>query len=324
MRFRTLTVLLGCVLTLAISAWGQQSPPAPTAHVPTSGTVPMHANPGNTPAPNSANSLNPQLAKTVEAYLREAYAIGKENQIQFGPLKDAILPGFYEVSVEVNSPTRKQAALVYVSKDGKFILQGNVAQLIADPFAENRKLLTIGDSPTIGPDNATVTVYEFSDFQCPHCKVFAESLKEITPKYPQVRFVYKNFPLEQIHPWALSAALAARCALQTSNDAFWKVSDAIFQDQSTLTAEDAPKQLKGYAVAAGVPAAAYDACIANPATKAAIDKDIALGMAIEIGSTPTVFVNGRPLPGGEPQLLEQSVEYELEKTAPIEKAPSIK
>jgi protein-disulfide isomerase len=324
MRFRTLTVLLGCVLTLAISAWGQQSPPAPTAHVPTSGAVPMHANPGNTPAPNPANSLNPQLAQSIEAYVRETFAFGKAFQLQFGPPKDALLPGFYEVPVQVIFQGRTQSAVFYVSKDGKLLIQGNVSRIVADPFADNRKLLTVGDSPTIGPDNATVTVYEFSDFQCPHCKVFAESLKEITPKYPQVRFVYKNFPLEQIHPWALSAALAARCALQTSNDAFWKVSDSIFQDQSTLTAEDAPKQLKGYAVAAGVPAAAYDACIANPATKAAIDKDIALGMAVEIGSTPTVFVNGRPLPGGEPQLLGQSIEYELEKTVPIEKAPSIK
>jgi len=311
MRFRT--VLLSCVFALAISAWGQQSP---TAHVPTNGTVPVHTMPGTMAPATSANTLSPEMSQAVENYVRETFAFGKAFQIQFGPAKDAPITGFYEVPLQVNFQGHAQTAIFYVSKDGKLLIQGTVSRISADPFADNRKLLVVGDSPTIGPATAAVTVYEFSDFQCPHCKSFADSLKEITPKYPQVRFVYKNFPLEQIHPWALNAALAARCALQTSNDDFWKVSDAIFQNQSTLTAADAAQHLKDYAVAAGVPAASYDGCIANPATKAAVDKDSTLGMALEIGSTPTVFVNGRPLPGGEPQALEQSIEYELENTAP--------
>lgn len=315
MRFRA--VLLSLVLAFAVSAWGQQTPPAPTAHVPTSGTVQMqHPAPGNTQPGGSAASLSPQLAQAVEAYIRETFAFGKAFQIHFGPPKDALISGFYEVPVEVIFQERTQAAIFYVSKDGSILIQGTVNRIAADPYAENRKLLNVADSPTIGPASAAVTVYEFSDFECPHCKVFADSLKDITPKYPQVRFVYKNFPLEQVHPWSLNAALAARCAFQTSNDDFWKISDAIFQNQSTLTAADATQHFKEYAVAAGVPAASYDACIANPATKAAVDKDIALGNALEIGSTPTLFVNGRPLPGGEPQVLEQSIEYELEKAAP--------
>jgi protein-disulfide isomerase len=175
--------------------------------------------------------------------------------------------------------------------------------------------MVTGDSPSLGPKDAKVTVVEFSDFQCPHCRAFADNLKSLESKYPQVRWVFKNYPLEKIHPWAMEAAIAARCAYLSSNDAFWKISASIFGSQDTLTADNAGEQFRTAAIVAGVPADAYVACIANPTTKVAIEADIKQGKAVDVESTPTVFVNGRPAIGGEPQQVSGSIDYELARAA---------
>ncbi len=310
MHLRTLLL----VLFLALSA-GAQTPSAKPVK-PAAPVGSAAAAVGTRAAAVSASGFTAEMARKTEAYLRESYGWGKEVEVSLGPAKDSQISGLLEVPVQVTFQGRTQGGIIYLTRDGKYIIQGRLDEVSLDPFADNRKLLDANDSPSIGPANAAVTVFEFSDFQCPHCKVFADALKEATVKYPQVRFIYKNFPLEQIHPWSLNAAIAARCAFKTSNDDFWKVSAAIFQNQTTLDAKDAAQHFKEYATAAGVPAAAYDACIADPATKAAVEKDASEGQSLGVGSTPTLFVNGHPLPGGDPQVMGQFIDYELEKTAP--------
>jgi protein-disulfide isomerase len=73
-----------------------------------------------------------------------------------------------------------------------------------------------------------------ADFECPHCQEMYSILKTVEPEFPQVRFVYKNFPLEQIHPWAMTAALAGRCVYKQSNSAFMKYQDTIFTNQDAI------------------------------------------------------------------------------------------
>src|SRR5437879_8572806 len=92
-----------------------------------------------------------------------------------------------------------------------------------DPLAAVRSQIHLADCPSKGPANARVVVVEYADFQCPTCGQLHKVLSEIEPQYPQVRFVYKDFPLTHIHPWAMTAAIAGRCAYRQNPEAFWKL-----------------------------------------------------------------------------------------------------
>jgi protein-disulfide isomerase len=293
---------LGMVLIVVSSAWAQ---------------MPAGKNAAAAPGipPSTALSLNPELAAKAEAFLREYYGWGKDIQVQFLATKDAPIAGLYDVRLQLTANGNTQAGDLYITKDGKFIIQGTIIAIAPHPFADNLKLLATTDSPTQGPAGAKVTVVEFSDYQCPHCRAFAEALKTLQPRFPQVRWVFKNYPLEKIHPWAMAAAIAGRCAYKSSNDAFWKLNDTIFQNQDTIKAETAQDQLKAYAATAGAAADAYAVCLNDPTTKAAVDADISEGDALQVQSTPTVFVNGRPVIGGDPQLVANFIQYEIETEA---------
>jgi protein-disulfide isomerase len=261
-------------------------------------------------APLPAQPSQEQVTQKVEAFLRNLFAWGPRFQVKLGPFADAPLPGFYEVPVQVTVGGQSDTGLVYVSKDGHFLMRGEMHDIRLDPFAENRAHLHFAGNPSRGPDNAPVTVVEFSDFQCPHCRELYRTLKELAPRYPQVHFVFKDFPLMQIHPWAMTAALAARCAYMNDPASFWKVHDAIFDNQELITAENAYDQMLKFAADAGLPADAFRACMISLNAKNAIESNLADGRALKIQSTPTVFVNGRPLVGGERELLEQFLAYE--------------
>jgi protein-disulfide isomerase len=152
---------------------------------------------------------------------------------------------------------------------------------------------------------------EFSDFECPHCRQLHEYLKTLEQKYPQAHIVFKNYPIEAIHPWAMTAAIAGHCAYETSSDAFWKMESAIFDQQDLISAENAYDKLTDVAIAAGLQRDAFRACLADPAAKEAVEADLALGQKLGVNSTPTVFINGREAVGGDPSAVEQLIEYEL-------------
>lgn len=261
--------------------------------------------------PNSEVPNQRQLEKKLEAYLRNLFAWGPAFGVKLGPFTDAIMPGFYQVQIQVTYNGQPDTGIVYFSKDGKYFMRGELNDVAVDPFAENRSKLHIDGNPSKGPADAPVTVVEFSDFECPHCRELSRTLKDIEPKYPQVRFVFKDFPLVQIHPWAMTAALAARCAYTHSADAFWKIQEAIFDNQDIISADNAWDKLQAFALQAGISGDAFRSCAAAPETRQAVDANIADARALKVTSTPTVYVNGRPLVGGGKDLLEQFISYEL-------------
>jgi protein-disulfide isomerase len=272
-------------------------------------------------SPVGAQPSQEQVSQSVEAFLRNYFAWGPTFQVKLGPFKDALAPGFYEVPVQVTVGGQSDTGLVFVSKDGRFLMRGELRDIKVDPFAENRAHLDIAGNPSRGPDNAPVTVVEFSDFQCPHCRELYRTLKDLEPRYPQVHFVFKDFPLTQIHPWAMTAALAARCAYMNDPQSFWKVHDAIFDNQDLITAENAYDQMLKFATGAGLSPDAFRACMISPEAKKAIESNLADGRALKVQSTPTVFVNGRLLVGGERELLEQFLAYELASHARLASRP---
>src|SRR5580700_3981886 len=264
----------------------------------------------SSPAPTSDQA---QILKSTEAFVRELYAWGPDFTVVLGPMTPSVSPDFYKVPIQITMGGRNDSGVVYVSKDGKTFFRGDVYNMSASPFADVLARMNIEGNPSLGPADARVTVVAFSDFQCPHCRELYRTLKTLEPQYPQVRVVFKDFPLTQIHPWTETASIGARCAYNQSPSAFWKIHEAIFENQDLISTENVWDKLVSFAKTAGLDTDAFKTCMASPEAKKAVDSNQADGVAVGVSSTPTVFVNGRMLVGGEKLSLEQSIKYELAK-----------
>ncbi|MGH9744066.1 MAG: DsbA family protein [Candidatus Acidiferrum sp.] len=260
------------------------------------------------------------MQKTVEAYLRNLYAFGPETSVEVSAPKDIGVEGMLEVDIEVKFGDSQQTAKVYITKDGRYMFRGELSELSKDPLAEARAKIVTKGSPSIGPANARVTVVEFSDFECPVCRSLHDIVRNMLPNYPQIRLVFKDFPLVQIHPWARTAALAGRCAYQQKPAAFWKMYDLIYDNQDIISAENAWSKMNDFASQSGLDTDAFKSCLASPEAGAAVDANRVNGTLLEVGSTPTIFVNGRRIVGANGEQLEQYIKYELARTKSKESA----
>ena len=273
------------------------------------------------PAPATTVPAAGPIEQKLEAYLRKVYAWGPSFQVKVGPLKDASVAGFYQVPVQVTMSGQSDSTVVYVSKDGRYLLRGDMQDMTADPLAANRAQIHLANNPSKGPVDARVVVVEYADFQCPSCRQLYQTLRAIEPNYPQVRFVFKDFPLTQVHPWAMTAAIAGRCAYIQKPDTFWKLHDLIFDNQEIISPENVWQKMLDFAGQVGLSTEAFRTCMASQEATQPVLANAKEGQALKIANTPTVFVNGRRLVGGDRTFLEQFVQYELSTQPPPGHAP---
>ena len=265
----------------------------------------------NSSSGNSAAALS-QTQKSIEAYLRNLYAFGPDVQVTVGAPKESGVEGLLEITINVVIGENKEAAKFYISKDGRYLFRGELSDMTKDPLAEARTKIQMNDAPSLGDAKAPVTLVEYSDFECPVCRNLHDALRGMLPTYAgKIRVVFKDFPIEQIHPWARTAAIAGRCAYQQDPKAFWKMYDLIYDNQELISAANAWTKMTDYAGQTGLNADTFKSCMASPAAGEAVNASRANGQLLEVGSTPTIFVNGRRIVGADPHLLEQYINYEL-------------
>ena len=163
----------------------------------------------------------------------------------------------------------------------------------------------------LGPAEAPVTVVEFSDFQCPFCRGVVPTLKRLAARYPdRVRLVFRDFPIPALHPDALLAHQAARCAGEQGQ--FWPYHDLLFERTNLDVAS-----LKQYASDLKLNGQKFAECLDSGRSRAAIDADIEEGTRLGVSGTPTFFVNGRPLVGNLPlAVFQRAIERELAQSTP--------
>jgi len=263
--------------------------------------------------PSPTQTASAPIEKRVEDFLRKWYAWGSDFQVKVGPVKPSSAGDLYEVPVEVAAEGGSDTAVVYVTKDGRFMLRGDLQDLTEDPLSEIMKKLNIEGAASKGPSDAAVVLVEFGDLECPSCRQLDLVLRAVLPKYPQVRLVFKDFPLVQIHPWAMSAAVTGRCVLQQSSDAFWKYHDAVYDNQDLISPENAYTKLTELATQAGAAEDKLRTCASDPKIQALVEQSIAEGRAVDVTSTPTTFVDGRKLLGPDQALLEQYIQFDSNK-----------
>lgn len=150
------------------------------------------------------------------------------------------------------------------------------------------------DDPSVGPASAPVTIVEFSDFQCPYCKLSVPLMKEILAKYPdKVKVVYRDYPGPN-HPHAQQAAEAAQCAGDQGK--FWEYHDSLFDRQAPGTGWNFTELAKEI----GLNQDAFATCLNTGRYREEVAKDLHDGFKLGVTSTPTFFINGRPLVGARP------------------------
>ena len=233
-------------------------------------------------------------------YLHERFPLSPTAKMTVGPLRPSAFPGFYQTTVTVDDGKQTGTQDFYVSKDGHYLIQGNVYTLGADPRREAERQISTQGKPSAGPASAPVTIVEFADLQCPTCAKMHQFLEsQLLPKYGEkVRVVFKEYPLVQIHDWALTAALANECVYVLKPEAFVPYRTKVFENQTNITATSAQAQLERYAEQAGVDPAKLRACIESKQTMGEIESDFKEAQAVGVTSTPTFFINGKMLVGG--------------------------
>src|SRR5450759_3249885 len=208
---------------------------------------------------------------TLEAYVRNLFLLHPQLPVTIGDPKTSGLPGFKEVRVRLAQGAQSQEVTLYVSGDGKKIVQGNFYDIAANPFKAELDKLKTQFQPALGTAGAPVAIVLFSDMQCPYCKGEAEMIrKNLIQNYPtQVRLYFKDNPLESLHPWAKSAAMAGRCVFQQKPDTFWEYHDWVYAHQEAITLDNLKDQVLGWAKDAKyLDAINLGACIASKATLA--------------------------------------------------------
>src|SRR2546430_4685669 len=193
-----------------------------------------------------------------------------------------------------------------LSKDQKTLIRMTKMDLSKDPYAENMKKIDVKGRPVRGNRNAKVVIVNFDDFECPFCSrahqtLFPELLKEYGDR---IAFIYKDFPLSEIHPWAIHAAVDANCLAGLNNDAYWDFADYIHGNQQVVNSEKGHEAqfaaLDKITLSEGakfkVDTAKLQACV--KAQKAdAVTASVKEGEALGVDGTPTMFVNGRSVNG---------------------------
>ncbi|MDP3741252.1 MAG: DsbA family protein [bacterium] len=183
---------------------------------------------------------------------------------------------------------------------------------------EKRRVnVSVDDDPFLGKEDAPVIIIEFSDFQCQFCrKLWREILPEIKEKYidtGKVKFVYRDFPIENIHPMAQKSAEAAQCA--NDQGKFWQYHDIIFENQNKRgqgTIQYSVDDLKKWGAQIGLDMTDFDTCLDSNKYAQEVQKDLQDGLAAGVTGTPATFINGRLIEGAEAFAnFQQIIEEEL-------------
>lgn len=161
--------------------------------------------------------------------------------------------------------------------------------------------VSVDDDPWTGTDPAPVTIIEFSDFECPYCQRAVSTLKELLKQYPgKLKLVYRDFPGPN-HQQALAAAEAAQCAAEQQR--FWDYHEALFNRRPS----DDTWNFRDLAETLGLSLSRFNLCMQENRYRAEVLNDLQDGLKLGVTSTPTFFINGRPLVGARPLMDFQAI-----------------
>lgn len=257
-----------------------------------------------------AQSASPDLDKKIERQVRSYYRMPPEIHVTVGvPSPSSDFPNYDSVVVTVDTGEKKQDLTFLVSKDRSSLMRLTKFDLTKDPFTETMNKIDVNGRPTRGAKASKVVLVNFDDFECPFCSRMHQTLfPEILKEYgDRVTFIYKDYPLMEIHPWAMHAAVDANCLAAQNGDAYWDFADYIHANQHEVNNEKTPaarlEALDKITTLQGqkhnLDVVKLQSCVKaqdESSVKASMKQAEAAGAE---GSTPTLFVNGEKFEGAQ-------------------------
>jgi protein-disulfide isomerase len=273
-----------------------------------SGPVPNSAAPN--PAPStSATSAPSDITRSIERHVRAQYTLPPDVNVIVGPLRPSEFANYDALTVTFSSPTRKQDFSFLLSHDHKTLIRLSRFDLTTDPYAETMKKIDVNGRPTRGNKDAKVTLVNFDDFECPFCsRVHATIFPGLFKEYgDRVLFIYKDYPIDEIHPWAIHAAVDANCLAAQNNDAYWEYADYLHNNGNAVSSQKNPdgwnaeldKLATLQAQKHDLDVPKLQACLKAQDEKT-VRASIHEGETLGVEATPTMFINGRKLDGAVP------------------------
>jgi protein-disulfide isomerase len=257
-----------------------------------------------------AQSASPDLTKKIERQVRSYYKMPPEVQVTVGaPSPSPDFPNYDSVVITVDSGGKKQDLTFLVSKDRSSLMRLTKFDLTKNPLAETMSKIDVNGRPTRGAKASKVVVVNFDDFECPFCSRMHQTLfPEILKEYgDRVTFIYKDYPMLELHPWAMHAAVDANCLAAQSGDAYWDFADYIHANQHEVNSEKTPgarfEALDRLTLLQGqkhnVDVVKLQSCL-KAQDESAVKASMKDGDAVGVDATPELFVNGEKIDGAVP------------------------
>ncbi len=182
-------------------------------------------------------------------------------------------------------------------------------RLSAIPLSDQPVNLVSTDDPSLGRTDAALTIVEFADFGCPYSREASLTMRELSLKYPEkIRYIYRDFPIADLHPIAQKAAEAGECAAEQGQ--FWQYHDKLFANQSDLSQQ----RLSEFASELGLNVSTFELCLNSGRKRGEVLEDYQTGLDAGVRGTPVFFLNGTKVEGAVPKdLFERVITYETQK-----------
>jgi len=257
-----------------------------------------------------AQSAPPDLALKIEHQVRAFYSLPPEVKVTVGAITPASeMPGYDSVSVKLDDGGKQKDYSFLLSKDRATMLRVTKFDLRKDAYTDLMSKIDVSGRPSRGAKGAKVVVVNFDDFECPFCSRMHQTLfPDILREYgDRVTFIYKDYPLAEIHPWAIHAAVDAGCLAAQNNDAYWDFADYMHANKQLIDSGKTPdarldvvdKMAMMQGQRHNVDAAKLGACV-----KAQNEDQVRASMkeadSLGVSATPTLFINGQKIDGAVP------------------------
>ena len=265
-----------------------------------------------TPSSTESSAIAPapsgELAQQIDRQVRVHYSLPPDVKVIIGTLRASEFANYDQLTITFASPEKKQPYEFLLSRDHKTLLRFTKLDLTRDPYTETMNKIDLRGRPTRGNKDAKVVVVNYDDFECPFCsRMHATLFPQIFKEYgDRVLIVYKDYPLEEIHPWAVHAAIDANCLASQSADAYWDYADYLHANQHAVSAKgrdgenaelDRLAMLQGQTHKLDAPK--LQACLKAQDDKA-VRASLKEGDDLGVNATPALFVNGQKLDGAVP------------------------
>jgi protein-disulfide isomerase len=254
--------------------------------------------------------LNPKVDRRIEILVRSQLNVPQDWRVDVGPRSKSDIAGYDAVPITFTSstdPNKKQTLNFLISRDGNTLARLSKWDISKDPS----EMISTDSRPVRGNPQAKVTIINFDDLECPYCaRMHAQLFPDTLNRYKdQIKVIYKDYPLIEIHPWALRASIDANCIAVQNHTAYWNYVDYLHTHGDDVTGPDRDpaksaamldKLARDEGQRSKLDTEKLNACLTKQ-DDSVVRSSLKEGDALGVDGTPTLFINGERLSGALPE-----------------------